>query len=85
MLGYGFEIVVDKFHFGFHDAEYCRKHCDPYKLPEVDLINTEACEQFFSWLGNIRRCVVGQDIELFRFMVTELVTVRNQYVEMGLL
>jgi len=85
VLGDGFEIVVDKFHFGSHDAEYCRKHCDPYKMPEVDLINTEACEQFFSWLGNIRRCVVGQDIELFRFMVTELVTVRNQYVEMGLL
>jgi hypothetical protein len=84
-LGDGFEIVVDKFHFGSHDAAYCKEHCDPYKLPQVDLINTEACEQFFSWLGNIRRCVVGQDIELFEFMVTELVAVRNCYVELGML
>ena len=85
MLGDRLEIVVDKFHFGSHYAEYCRKHCDPYELPEVDLINTVACEHFFSWLGNIRRCVVGQDIELFGCMVTELVTVRSQYVTMGLL
>ena len=84
-LGNGFEIIVDKFHYESHDVAYCRQYCDPHKLPEADLVNTEACEQFFSWLGNIRRCVVGQDIELFKFMITELVTIHNHYVEMGML
>ena len=56
---------------------------EPCKLAAVDFVNTEACEQFFSWLGSIRRCVVNQNIEVFRFLVTELVTARNCASEAG--
>lgn len=56
-------MAVDKLHFRFvlhflgcmilvlvnrgHRGEYCQKFCDPWKLKELDGVNTPVCEQVF--------------------------------------
>ena len=41
--------AVDKLHFRGHRGEYCLKNCDPFKIKELEGVNTPVCEQTFSW------------------------------------
>ncbi len=42
-------IVVDRMHFKGHKDKWCKKHMNPDKHREFDKLNTETCEQTFSW------------------------------------
>ncbi len=42
-------IVVDRMHFKGHKDKWCKKHMNPDKYREFDRLNTESCEQTFSW------------------------------------
>ncbi len=42
-------IVVDRMHFKGHKDKWCKKHMNPDKHKEFDRLNTESCEQTFSW------------------------------------
>jgi len=52
--------VVDKLHIANHTGDWCLKHCHPDKhacLTEKPGVNTEVCEQTFSWLAGYKtRC-----------------------------
>ena len=37
--------AVDKMHFRGHRGGYCHKMCDPWKIKELDGVNTPVCEQ----------------------------------------
>ena len=47
----GLKKAVDKLHFRGHRGAYCQKYCDPYKIKELEGVNTPLCEQTF-------RCVI---------------------------
>ena len=44
-------IVVDKFHFRNHIDKWCQENCNPYKIAELNGVNTESCEQTFQWVN----------------------------------
>ena len=37
--------AVDKLHFRGHKGKFCQDFCDPYKIKELDGVNTPVCEQ----------------------------------------
>ena len=57
------ELVVDRFHYRNHNANYCRKFVDPHKCEALRFDdNTEAAESAFSWLArskHIFRTMIG--------------------------
>jgi hypothetical protein len=50
-----YNIVIDKMHFKGHVDEWCHTHCNPYQLDHLNGIDTEVCEQSFSWLSRYAR------------------------------
>ena len=44
-------IVVDKFHFKIHVDSWSHENCNPYKVKELEGVNTESCEQTFHWVN----------------------------------
>ena len=40
--------AVDKLHFRGHRGKYCQTECDPWKIKELDGVNTPVCEQVIS-------------------------------------
>ena len=43
----GLKKAVDKLHFRGHRGVYCQKYCDPFKIKELEGVNTPVCEQTF--------------------------------------
>ena len=39
--------VVDKLHFRGHKGDFCQANCDPWKVTELDGVNTPICEQAY--------------------------------------
>ena len=77
------KFVVDRFHFGKHDDEYCRLHCNPADHPEIDGVNSEACEQCFSWLGKYKFSVGNMTNIVFEFFMHSLIIERNHLLHAG--
>ena len=50
------EESVDKLHFRGHKDAYCQKFCDPWKIKELDGVNTPVCEQTFAWMNRYNQC-----------------------------
>ena len=78
------DFVVDRFHFGKHDDEYCRSHCDPSKHPRLRHINSEVCEQLFSWLGRYKFSMGNMTMTVFQFFVNTLLIERNAFIDVGI-
>ena len=73
-------LVVDRFHFRNHDADYCRKYVDPKKcaaLRQDD--NTEAAEQAFAWLARSKHLFRTMNESRFLFTILRLMHLRNRY------
>ena len=78
------EFVVDRFHFGKHDDDYCRTHCDPKNHPKLAHINSEICEQLFSWLSRYKFSLGNMTMHVFKFFVSSLLIERNAFINLGI-
>ena len=62
-------IVVDKFHFMNHVDKWCQEHCNPYKIKELEGVNTESCEQTFHWVNQYTSVKSMNESRFFIFFV----------------
>ena len=62
-------IVVDKFHFSNHVDKWCQEHCNPYKIKELDGVNTESCEQTFHWVNKFTSVKSMNESRFFLFFI----------------
>ena len=72
-------IVVDKMHFKAHTDSWCHDHCNPYNLRELDKVSTnlhnfasmqvdtQICEQTFSWMSRYSRITRHMNRQHFLF------------------
>ena len=86
-------IVVDKMHMRGHIDERCKLNCDPAKYPYSNdvrfsiirvsheqyflQVNTEVCEQTFSWLSKYSRITQSMSQHTFMFFVLYLCELHN--------
>ncbi|EOD21851.1 hypothetical protein EMIHUDRAFT_255200 [Emiliania huxleyi CCMP1516] len=74
------KLVVDRFHFRNHNAEYCRRHVDPHKCKELRPDdNTEVAEQGFAWLARSKHVFRTMNESRFLFTILRLMHMRNRY------
>jgi hypothetical protein len=71
-------IVIDKFHFRGHIDAWCRRNCDPHQFDELKKVDTETCEQLFSWLSRYARITQHMNRVHFLFYLLYLCDSRNQ-------
>ncbi|KXJ06830.1 uncharacterized protein LOC114576501 [Exaiptasia diaphana] len=79
------EIVVDKMHMRGHVDPWCKKHCDSRKIEELAEVDTEVCEQSFSWLSLYKKMTRKMNQEHFMFLVLYLLHLHNVKEETKLL
>ena len=77
------EMVVDKMHMRGHIDEWCKQNCDPRKfdalakvMVNVNLtilfflkVDTEVCEQVFSWLSRYSHRTPKMSQHTFMFFI----------------
>lgn len=74
------EIVCDKFHFKNHTDTWCKKNCNPMKSPNLQNVNTEVCEQLFSWLSRFSRITKHMNRWRFLFLMLYILDCHNEDV-----
>ena len=72
--------VVDRFHFGSHKDEFCLNNCNPSACPGIDYVNTEACEQLFSWLGKFKFQTAGMTISTYKYFLYMVILLHNEQI-----
>ena len=72
----GLKKAVDKLHFRGHRGAYCQQYCDPFKIKELDGVNTPVCEQTFSWMNKYTNCRNMNEARFFWFFLY-LIELRN--------
>ena len=45
--------LIEQFLLKGHTSAWCKEHCDPHKVKELQKVNTVVCEQVFLYLFNI--------------------------------
>lgn len=71
-------MVVDKFHFKNHVDKWCKAHCNPYDHEELKDVNTEVCEQLFSWLSRFAPMSKHMNQWRFLFLILYLIDQHNE-------
>lgn len=69
-------MAVDKLHFRGHRGKYCQEFCDPWKLKELDGVNTPVCEQTFAWMNRFTQCRGMNEARFFWFFMY-IIDLRN--------
>ena len=64
--------TIDKFHFTNHIDPWCIENCDPYKVKELDGVNTEICEQLFRKVNSHTNCKSMNEAKYFLFWLYNL-------------
>jgi hypothetical protein len=64
--------TIDKFHFVNHIDQWCIEHCDPYKVKDLDNVNTEICEQLFRKVNSHSNCKSMNESRYFLFWLYNL-------------
>lgn len=72
------EIVVDKLHFKGHIDTWCHQHCNPYTHSDLENVDTEVCEQIFSWLSRYARITQSMNQQHFLFYILYLCDAHNR-------
>ena len=90
------EIVIDKLHMAWHTDTWCRQHCvavlcselhnihDQISLCKPNLfvqVDTEVCEQHFSWLSRYARMTRRMSRNIFMFFILHIVDMHNRREE----
>jgi hypothetical protein len=71
-------IVVDKMHMAGHVDLWCKEHCDPRNCKELDEVDTEACEQTFSWLSQYGKMTRKMHRHTYMFFILYLCDLHNK-------
>ena len=61
-----------KFHFENHIDAWCIGNCDPYKIKDLDGVNTEVCEQLFRKVNSHSNCKSMNEGNYFLFWLYNL-------------
>ncbi|KAK2556275.1 hypothetical protein P5673_021909 [Acropora cervicornis] len=77
------EMIVDCFHFKNHVDRWCKEHCNPYNSNDLKDVNTEVCEQLFSWLSKFAPITKHMNRWRFLLLMLYLVDNHNHDVERG--
>ena len=64
--------TVDFFHFKNHCGAYCHKFTNPNRFPLLAGVNSEICEQMFTWLNRYKLMFRGMNEVRFNFMLLKL-------------
>lgn len=79
----GMEIICDRFHFKNHIDAWCRKNCNPLDSANLKLVNTEVCEQLFSWLSKFSAITKHMNRWRFLFLMVYVFDNHNEDVVCG--
>ncbi|XP_044168316.1 uncharacterized protein LOC122952504 [Acropora millepora] len=75
------DMVIDKMHFRNHVDNWCKTNCNPYDRKDLDGVDTEVCEQTFSWLSQYGKITRHMNQNRFIFYIVNLCELRNRRVE----
>jgi len=71
-------VVIDRFHFRNHTDADCRAHYNPYDRPELKGVNTQICEESFSWLRGYSHIVRHMNKAHFMFFLLSMLDRHNK-------
>ncbi|CAF1671116.1 unnamed protein product, partial [Adineta ricciae] len=72
---------IDRMHLINHRDKWCRKHLDPKTNPLLNNINTESCEQLFSWNNGYATAFTNMNQSRCRLMILITFHLRNCYLK----
>ena len=55
-------LYIDKFHFKNHVGKECVQKRDPYKIKDLNDVNTQAAEQLFRDVNKHSNCPMSGDV-----------------------
>ena len=64
--------TIDKFHFVNHIDAWCIENCDPFKVKDLENVNTEICEQLFRKVNSHTNCKSMNEARYFLFWLYQL-------------
>uniref|UniRef100_A0A7M5UMV9 Uncharacterized protein n=1 Tax=Clytia hemisphaerica TaxID=252671 RepID=A0A7M5UMV9_9CNID len=70
----------DRFHFKNHIDTWCRANCNPDNSDSLKDVNTEICEQLFSWFSKYKHMTKHMNRERYTFMVLYLMHLHNERI-----
>lgn len=71
-------IVLDRMHFENHTDPWCTENLDPDKFEFFNTINTEACEQEFSWLCHYKHSTRHMNLPRFNLFLLTVCDLSNE-------
>ncbi|XP_078667555.1 uncharacterized protein LOC144909414 [Branchiostoma floridae x Branchiostoma belcheri] len=71
------EILVDRMHMRGHIDPWCKRNCGTGRFRDLDKVNTEVCEQVFSWLSRYKRMTKHMNKERFMFFLLYIAHLHN--------
>lgn len=75
------DIFCDRLHFQNHIDSWCRKNCNPDDCNKLKHVNTEACEQIFSWMSKYAYMSRYMNRHRFFFFLLDLCDIHNYMIE----
>ncbi|XP_066932011.1 uncharacterized protein [Clytia hemisphaerica] len=72
----------DRFHFKNHVDLWCRANCNPDHSETLDNVNTEVCEQLFSWFSKYKVMTKHMNRERYTFIVLYFMHMHNERVSL---
>ena len=61
-LGKRTGMYIDRFHFKNHIGKECVQKRDPYKIEDLNDVNTQAAEQLFRDVNKHSNCMMSGDV-----------------------
>lgn len=71
-------LVCDKFHFRNHTDRWCKTNCNPFTSTDLENVNTEVCEQLFSWLSRFAHITKHMNRWRFLFLMLYILDCHNE-------
>ena len=75
------DIFCDRLHFSNHVDKWCATNCDPRQCYKLNEVNTEACEQIFSWLSRYSFMTRYMNRYRFLFFILDMCDIHNFMIE----
>ena len=71
-------LVVDKMLFKNYDDKWCKKNVNPFSNSTFNDINTQVCEQTFSWLCKYKHSLSNMRKSRFQIVIISVCHLRNE-------
>ena len=75
------DIFCDRLHFANHVDRCCATHCNPAHCDKLKGVNTESCEQIFSWLSKYAYITRYMNRHRFYFFILDMCDLHNYMIE----